>query len=242
LTSPGKAYYTQVSEALDRIDRATRFIQNDDAGRILSIATLPTFAFRWLVPRLAGFEQVHRDIVADLTTANSFQTFNFNAVDVAICYGSGQWSGCESTQVMPEEMGVFCSPSFLRSGTALRVPGDLLFHRLLQHTTRPTAWSSFLGEHGVTSDARFDGPGYEHFFMLLEAAAAGMGLALIPLFLAQDDVARGRLVQPISQTMRTEGSYYLVHVKSAGALRKVKVFKEWLIKQAEQGNAGQRGA
>jgi LysR family glycine cleavage system transcriptional activator len=104
------------------------------------------------------------------------------------------------------------------------------------------AWSSFLGEHGVTSDARFDGPGYEHFFMLLEAGAAGMGLALIPLFLAQDDVARGRLVQPISQTMRTDGSYDLVHVKSAGALRKVRVFKEWLIKQAEQGNAGQRGA
>lgn len=234
LTSSGKAYYTQIGEALDRIDRATRSIQDDDYGRILSIATLPTFAFRWLVPRLAGFEKMHPDIATDLTTANSFQHFNFNSVDVAICYGAGYWRGCESTLLMAEEVGVFCSPTLLRSQAALHEPLDLLLHRRLQHTTRPAAWSTFLGEHGVENDTNSDGPGFEHFFMLLEAAAAGMGLALIPLFLAQDDVSQGRLVQVIPQTMLSPDSYYLVHAKSHGAFRKVKLFRDWLVVQVEE--------
>ncbi|WP_263408343.1 transcriptional regulator GcvA [Terriglobus tenax] len=232
LTTNGKDYYTQVGEALDRIDRATRSIKNDDAGRTLSIATLPTFAFRWLVPRLADFEKKYRGITADLTTANSFHDFNFNAVDVAICYGAGQWPGCVSTFLMAEEIGVFCSPSYLRSRGALQGPRDLLPLRRLQHTTRPAAWNAFLSEHGIKTNVDSDGPGFEHIFMLLEAAAAGMGLALVPRFLAQDDVAQGRLVQAIPQTMLSQDSYYLVHAKSHGAFRKVKLFKEWLAKQA----------
>jgi LysR family glycine cleavage system transcriptional activator len=231
LTSAGQAYFVHVSEALDRIDMATRSAQSQDGGRVLSISAIPTLALRWLVPRLRGFEDANPNILVDVKIADKVD-FGVTRTDVEFRYGSGKWAGGEATLLMHEDVGVFCAPSLLRSGPPLRGPSDLLQNRLIQHTTRPTAWTDYFESQGLQLAATAGTPGFEHFFMVFEAAAAGMGLALLPVFLARDDVEKGRLVQAFPQTTRNRNAYYLVHAKGTGHLLKIRLFKKWAVAQA----------
>ncbi|MBI3900421.1 MAG: transcriptional regulator GcvA [Gammaproteobacteria bacterium] len=234
LTPAGSAYYAQVGEALDRIAAATRALQRAQDGGMLSISVLPTFAMRWLVPRLSSFQQLYPDILVDVTASEHAVNFATESIDVAIRYGLGQWPDTEATRVMHDTVGVFCAPALLQGGTPLRTPADLPKHRLLQHTTRPEAWSEFFAACGLPSPNMRHAPGFEHFFMIIEAAATGMGAAILPLFLAHDELASGRLVQAFAQTHKRKHGYYLVHARAAASVRKIKVFKEWLIAEAKK--------
>jgi LysR family transcriptional regulator, glycine cleavage system transcriptional activator len=233
LTPAGAAYHAQVTDALDRIAAATRSVQRTDRGGMLSISVLPTFALRWLVPRLHSFQQAHPDILVDVTTTERLIDFRTETVDIGIRYGLGKWPHTESTLLMHERIGVFCAPSVIENGKPLREPADLAEHRLLLHTTRPQAWAEYFSAfHLPLADPR-DAPGFEHFFMIIEAASAGMGIALLPLFLAHDEVIAGRLVQPFTHTILRKQAYYIAHAPDVGHSRKVRLFKEWLHAEAE---------
>lgn len=233
LTPAGAAYHPHILEALDRIAVATRSVKRMDGGGVLCISVLPTFAMRWLVPRLAGFQRRHPDILIDITTNERLVNFSAEPIDIGIRYGLGQWTNTEATLFMPEDVAVFCSPALLQCGPPLRSPADLVAHRLLQHTTRAGAWQRYFTTCGLPPPDISQSPGFEHFFMVIEAAAAGMGVALLPLFLAMDEVASGRLVRPFDQTLRNEQAYYIVHAPSAGRMRKIRLVKEWLLAEAQ---------
>lgn len=233
LTSAGAAYHPHICEALDRIGDATRFIKRMDGGGVLSISVLPTFAMRWLVPRLSRFQQRHPDILVDITTHERLVNFSTEPIDIGIRYGLGQWANTEATLLMPEDVAVFCSPALLERGPPLRAPADLVQHRLLQHTTRAGAWQRYFATYGLPPPDISQSPGFEHFFMVMEAAAAGMGVALLPLFLAADELASGRLVQAYDQTLRNEQAYFIAHAPGAGRTRKLRFFKEWLLEEAQ---------
>jgi LysR family glycine cleavage system transcriptional activator len=132
---------------------------------------------------------------------------------------------------MKEEMGVFCAPALPRQAP-LASPADLRSHKLLLHTTRPEAWPDYFGAHGMAPPDTGQSPGFEHFFMIAEAAALGMGVALLPLFLVREEVSAGRLVQPFPQTLRPAKAYYLLHAPGRGRSRKIGLFKDWLIAEA----------
>jgi LysR family glycine cleavage system transcriptional activator len=238
LTPAGAAFHDEVSQALDRIAAATRSVRQS-GGRVLSVSVLPTFALRWLVPRLPSFQSANPDILVDVTTSERLVDFAKEPVDVAVRYGRGGWPGTEATPLMPEHVGVFCAPSVLERGPPLRGAEDLPAHRLLQHTTRPDAWRAYFAAFGLPPPDVTQSPGLEHFFMIIEAAAAGMGVALLPTFLARDDVAAGRLVQPFGQVLRQRNAYFIVHAPGAGAVRRIRRFKDWLL--AEAGTSGDAG-
>ena len=173
LTSVGAAYYPQVVEALDLIAAATRSVRGMNGGNVLSIAVLPTLAMRHLVPSLRGFQQQHPDLLVDLISKDGPIDFTREHVDVAICYGSGRWSGVEATLLLNEVLGVFCSPAFAKHGASLREPADLPQHHLLIHSTRPDAWAEYLAAFDITIREPERAAGFEHFFMVIEAAVAG---------------------------------------------------------------------
>jgi LysR family glycine cleavage system transcriptional activator len=233
LTAAGAAYHAQVAEALGLIAAATRSVRRMDGGGVLSISVLPTFAMRWLVPRLPRFQLQHPDILVDIATHERLVDFSTEPIDFGIRYGLGRWPNTEATLLMPEDVAVFCSPTLLEHGPRLRAPADLVAHRLLQHTTRVSAWQHYFAACALPPPDTGASPGFEHFFMIIEAAAAGMGVALLPLFLAEGEVASGRLVQPYSQTQRNEKAYYVAHEPGAGRIRKVRVAKEWLLAEAQ---------
>ena len=231
LTPAGAVFYSQVADALGRIAVASQSVRRLEHGGVLSISLLPTFALRWLVPRLHRFQQRHPDILVDVSTAEHTVDFNAEPIDLALRYGFGQWPGAETTLFMTEEMGVFCSPALPRL-RHLASPADLRAHRLLLHTTRPESWPEYFAAHGVTPPDSGQSPGFEHFFMIAEAAALGMGVALLPLFLVREELAAGRLVQPFPQTHKPAKAYYLLHAPGRGRSRKIGLFKDWLLEEA----------
>jgi LysR family glycine cleavage system transcriptional activator len=143
LTAAGTAYHPHIQGALDRIAAATRSVRQMDGGGVLSVSVLPTFAMRWLVPRLARFQQRHPDILVDITTNERLVNFSTESVDIGVRYGLGHWPDTEATLFLHEDVGVFCAPTLLQHGPPLRSPADLAAHRLLQHRTRPGAWGHY---------------------------------------------------------------------------------------------------
>lgn len=232
LTTAGAAYYPQIAEALDRIATATGFVRGMNGGNVLSVAALPTFAMRRLVPSLQDFQQRYPDILVDLVAKDGLIDFSTERVDIGICYGS-KWDGVEATLLLREEIGVFCAPSFIKRGALLRSPADLPQHRLLVHSTRPDAWSEYLAEFGVPPMGELlQAAGFEHFFMIIEAAVAGMGLALLPLFLVRDELNSGRLIQPFPHRFCPSKAYYVLNTPEGRSMRKIRVFKSWLLEEA----------
>jgi LysR family glycine cleavage system transcriptional activator len=233
LTATGAAYHRRITAALSEIEAATDVVRPRGPGSRLQINVLPTLALRWLVPGLADFQARHPDVHVEVTAGDGPADFAALGCDMAIRFGMPPFPGLEASLLMAEEVGVVCAPDYLRHASPIADPADLPAQRLLRHTTRPDAWEVFLGSFGVAAPDLSRAQGFEHFFMLGEAAAAGMGIALMPLFLVQEDLASGRLVQPIPQRFRPEGAYYLLHRTGALRERYLQLFKFWLIQRAE---------
>ena len=156
-------------------------------------------------------------------------------IDVAIHFGSETWPGAVCHRLMGEVVVPVAAPSLLAGLSKLARPEDVGRCTLLQHVTRPQAWQEWLRASGVEDlDGRV-GPRFEHFHMVIQAAIAGLGLALLPRFLIQEELASGRLVVAVDRPVTSEYAYYLVHPERKADLRRVVVFRDWLLGQcAEQ--------
>jgi DNA-binding transcriptional LysR family regulator len=203
---------------------------------MLTVALLPTFGSRWLVPRLSDFTARHPDIQLNLVAQVKAFEFAGSDIDVAIHFGSPEWPGAVCHRLMGEVVVPVAAPSLL-AGRSKRIrPKDIRHYTLLQHVTRPQAWQEWLRASGVNNlDGRM-GPRFEQFHMVIQAAIAGLGLALLPRFLIQEELASGRLVVAADHSVKSEHAYYLVHPEHKAGLQRVVVFRDWLLSRcAEQG-------
>ena len=233
LTAAGAAYHREISDALARIATASRSVRGYERAGVLSLSVLPTLAMRWLVPRLQAFQRAHPDIQVDLAAGDGPVDFAADRIDMAIRHGAPPWPGATAARMMTEDVGVVCAPD-LPGARGLAGPADLVGRPLLQHTTRPDGWRRYFEHFGLTAPDLAQVPGFEHLFMLAEAAASGMGMALMPLFLVRTELAAGRLIQPIAEILRPEQAYYILHRPGAERARKVRIFKTWLLRQAAE--------
>ncbi|GGF34506.1 LysR family transcriptional regulator [Aliidongia dinghuensis] len=233
LTPAGAAYHREITEALARIAAATSDARGFERAGVLSLSALPTLAMRWLVPRLPSFQRAHPDIQVDLAAGDGPVDFATDRVDMAIRHGLPPWPAAAAARLMTEEVGVVCAPH-LSGAQDVTGPADLAGRALLQHTTRRDGWRRYFGHFGVPAPDLAQAPAFEHLFMLAEAAASGMGFALMPLFLVRTELAAGRLIQPIAETVRPDTAYYILHRPGADRARKVRLFKTWLLRQAAE--------
>ncbi|HEX7124766.1 MAG TPA: LysR substrate-binding domain-containing protein, partial [Thermodesulfobacteriota bacterium] len=120
----------------------------------------------------------------------------------------------------------------LASGPPLRAPGDLANHVLLHTATRPHAWPDWLAAVGLDGLVPRAELSYGHFFMTLQAAGEGRGIAMVPRVLVAGDLAVGNLVVPIDIPVRSEGGYYLLYRAKHADVPKVRLFREWILAQA----------
>ena len=232
LTPEGAAYLEAVTGALARIAAATRAVRRAGDRGVLSVSVLPTFAMRWLVPRLGRFQAAFPEILVDMTIGDGPVEFETLSADLAIRFGTGPFAGAEARPLMGEEMAVVAAPGLIAALPPIRSVADLPPARLLRHTTRPGAWAHYFAAAGLTPPEPGPAPAFEHFFLLAEAASAGLGIALMPLFLVERELAAGRLVQPLPQTLRSPGHYQLLAPEGAGWPRKARLFADWLAKEA----------
>jgi len=228
LTAAGHDYFVRVAGAMDMLTAASRSIVQDRDG-VLSVDVLPTFALRWLIPRLGSFTALHPEVQVDAIIGDGPVNFAISSADIAVRYGTGPWPGAEASLLMQEEVGVFAAPSLVHAAPPLSTPKDLTTRRLLVLTTRPGAWQEYFAAYGVVPPDPFPTSGLEHFFMIIGAAVAGMGYALLPRFLAREEVEAGKLVQVLPQTFRPQGAYYVLHALGRGEQHKVREFKDWLV-------------
>ena len=232
LTEAGVDYAKSVHDILERAESATlQLMAYGGGGGTLTIALLPTFGSRWLIPRLGDFTTRYPDIQMNLVT--QVRPFNFDGsnTDAAIHFGGSVWPGAVCHRLMGETIVPVAAPSLLKGRSELSSPEEVGRYTLLQHVTRPQAWQEWLCDCGVSNVDGHRGPRFEQFQMVIQAAVAGLGLAVLPLFLIRDELASGHLVVAIDRPVKSEQAYYLVHPESKSDLRRVVVFRSWLLEQ-----------
>jgi LysR family transcriptional regulator, glycine cleavage system transcriptional activator len=235
LTQPGIFYAALVKEALDRIEAGTvELISAREGGGTLSIGMLPTFGTRWLIPRLMSFQEQHPEIVLNLVSNDGPLDFATQRIDVAVRFGHGDWSDAVADPLMAEEITVVCSPALMSGADPLTSLDALRHHRLLQHTTRPEAWEHWFRAVDFRPTDVHWGPRLEHFFMVIQAAIAGLGVALLPRLLIEDEVQNGVLVVPFPKRVAGPGAYYVVTPKAKYELPRIRTFREWIIQEANK--------
>ena len=232
LSEAGLLYAKQVREYLRKMEHDTlSLMAHRGAGGVLELAVIPTFATRWLIPRLADFHARHPAITLDLTTRAEPFMFTETPFDAAIHFGDPVWPGALTEYLFGEEMIPVCSAALLK-GQTLLTPEELLELPLLHQSARPDAWREWFEAAGRANVNAMGGARYELFSMLVEAARAGLGVALVPRFFVLSEIDSGELVVPADYVLHNQRSYYLVYPENKLGSPSLQVFCQWLRDQA----------
>lgn len=230
LTDAGRVYGRSLTAAFDGIVAAGERLHTT-AGRRLTVNALPTFALRWLIPRLPRFVERSPGVELRLVTSDVALERVGDPYDVAIRRGPEAWPGHASRPFLEEQETPACSPTLL-ARQALAEPRDLARHVLLEADTRPGAWDRWLALAGLTDLQTAGRLRFDHFYVALQAALDGLGVALAPLPLIEDDLRGGRLTLPVPQLVVRTRQYHLVIPQRAADDPVVASFAAWLEEEA----------
>ncbi len=231
LTAPARAYAAEIRTALQTITQASLRLQVPSRGGALNLAILPTFGMRWLVPRLGDFTRRHPEVTINLTTRLEPFSFASEPFDAAIFFGNGDWAGTGALRLRSETVLPVCAPSLLPPG-GVTEPADVMRLPLLHIRSRPKAWEEWLAAHSAPPHATA-GTVFDQFSALTEAALHGLGVALLPAYLVEQDLAAGRLVAVYGAPTESAGAYWLVWPETKADDPTLRVFRDWLSVQAE---------
>ncbi|WP_280156103.1 LysR family transcriptional regulator [Piscinibacter sp. XHJ-5] len=232
LTEAGASYSRSVRARLDEVERDTlELMAKGGIGGSIEIAVVPTFATKWLLPRLPSFVQAHPGITVHMTPRTRPFLFDETVFDAALFAGDAGWPGTAATFLMHENLVAVGSPVLLGSRRRLK-PAEIARLPLLQQGTRPYVWRQWFDSLGLAVENDLAGPRLELFSMLTEAAVHGMGAALIPPFLIEDELRSGRLVPLLEHAYRSDRSYYLIYPQAKSDNPALAVWRGWLEEQA----------
>ncbi|WP_448191408.1 LysR family transcriptional regulator [Azospirillum sp. sgz301742] len=226
LTFAGETYAEQVREALRHISTATLSFRANPRGGTLNLAILPTFGTRWLAPRLPAFVADHPGITVNLTTRLAPFDFQFDQLDAAIHFGAPDWTGAELDFLMGEMVVPACSPELLAKHR-FSAPRDLLDAPLLHLVSRPDAWERWFEAMNVPAQG-VRGMLIDQFATAAQAASAGMGVALLPKFLIEAELARGDLMEAFDGPVESAGRYYLAWPSKRESYPPLQAFRGWI--------------
>ncbi|OCX58209.1 LysR family transcriptional regulator [Thioclava sp. SK-1] len=201
-------YQKEIGRALDLIQHASTSVVVNPQGGSLSLAVLPTFATRWLGPRLGRFLQSHPGVALNMSTRIQRVDFSTEPFDAAIYFGTQDWSGLDHLKLFDERVTACASPAFLAQNP-VRQPDDLQGLPLLHLQSRPTVWSDWFHAQGADVP-KGGGMLMDQFSMVIQAAISGLGIALLPDYLAQVEITEGRLAPVLHQGVAVRGAYWLV--------------------------------
>jgi len=235
-TPIGAEYAAALGIAFDQIAAASERVRVDDHNDRLTIATTPSFAAQWLMPRLIRFQNQHPELDVRLSTSNALADFARHDVDVAVRYGMGEWSGLSAELLLRTEHFPVCSPALLNGQFPLKTPSDLR-HQTMLHLM-VDEWTEWLVAAGVGELVGRRGPQYSDAGLLTQAASEGHGVALGQWVLVADDLAAGRLVEPFALRIPSDHAYYVVAPSGSLDRPKVLAFRRWLQDEATRPRIG----
>ncbi|MFD2263196.1 LysR family transcriptional regulator [Lacibacterium aquatile] len=223
----GEYYAREIRDALRKISTASLNLRANPTGGILNLAILPTFGTRWLAPRLPGFLARTPGITINLVTRLSYFDFRAEAIDAAIHFGTPDWPGAEVALLRHEDVIPACSPD-LAARNGYSKPEDLRTAPLLHLTSRPDAWERWFEMSGLPAFT-VQGMLFDQFATAAQAAVAGLGVALLPTFLIQEELQTGKLVRAVDLPMRSSEAYYLVWPHERAAYPPLAAFRDWIL-------------
>ena len=245
LTAGGATYARQITQRLQAMERDTLdAMAHQGEGGSLALAAVPTFATRWLIPRLPDFARQQPDVVVHIETRTRPFLFADAEFDAALYAGTpaqvANWAGTRAVLLLHESVVPVCSPHLLTDhqikGKAV-TPAAIARLPLLQQSTRADAWRQWFDAQRVDAPQARSGPRYELFSMLATAAAHGLGVALMPTMLIEDELARGDLVVACDKPLSGERNYYLVTPEQENDRPLLTVFGAWLKGQAHDADS-----
>ena len=232
LTEAGMLYSRQVATQLDAVERDTLAVMaHQGSGLTIDLAVVPTFATKWLLPRLGGFLAEHAGVQVNFETRTRPFLFDETEFDAAIYFGDAGWPGTQASFLMWEQPLPVCSPRLMGSRQAIE-PGVIAKLPLLQQSTRPYAWRQWFASMGMEVAHDMSGARFELFSMLAEAATQGMGMALIPAMLIEGELASGKLVIACDRGCRGDKAYYLIYPEHKSETVGFQSFRTWLCDEA----------
>jgi len=248
LTDDGKAGLDKMQDGFDHLYEAVNQIKGGQGKQELNIWTSPSFASKWLMPRMHRFREANpaidlrisgsaRLIDSDNTAPSlSAETLKANNIDVAIRFGSGNYPGCEVDRIMEVDAITLCSPALLQNKDAppLKDPKDLIHHTLLHDESpyegRPQ-WKSWFKNAGLESVVCQRNLYFNSVLLALAAAVEGQGVVLTLDKLSQYDIDKGQLVRVFNMPMEVIHGYHIVSLAGAQSDSCVQAFKQWLIEE-----------
>jgi LysR family glycine cleavage system transcriptional activator len=194
---------------------------------------MPSLAATWLVPRLAMFAQRYPDIEIAVETGTRPVDLKREPIDLAIRHGLGKYPGLEAIWLVAPELIVVASPDLLKKRAPLKVPADCTAFPLLHDFNRQD-WPLWFEAHGVAAPNCRKGPAFSDNHLIVRAAVAGQGLALVRDIYAEDDLRAKKLVKPLTVNWPVQFAYYVVATSEALQKPAVLRFRDWLIGEARQ--------
>jgi LysR family transcriptional regulator, glycine cleavage system transcriptional activator len=227
LTPAGRSYVVQVRDVLNRLGSASVAAGANPGGGALNLAILPAFGMHWLAPRLAHFATAHPEVTVNLSTRLAPFDFRTSGFDAAIHFGRKDWPGADHLALMPEEVVAVAAPGMLPKGTDAQTFQTL---PLLHLDTRPRAWARWFAAHDLPppEDA---GMMFDQFSTMAQAAIHGLGVALLPTFVARSHLESGALVSAAPGTGQSIGDYYLVWPADRPMPPSLRSFHGWILTQ-----------
>lgn len=225
LNPAGEEYFEIVQRLLRELSRASLKLKANPTGGSLNLSILPAFGMHWLAPRLKGFAALYPEVTVNLSTRLVPFDFEGENFDAAIHHGRMDWPNVEYLKITDEEVVPVCAPDLIERVPAN--PAELLSYPLLQLETRPTAWEAWFKAHGVKPEG-ISGMLFDQFSTMAQAATHGFGIALLPGYLAELEIQRGRLTVAFGNPVPGPGSYYLVWPTWRSDRPPLLKFRHWL--------------
>jgi LysR family transcriptional regulator, glycine cleavage system transcriptional activator len=232
LTPQGRAFFQIVRNALDLIESGAGQLKHSPDERRLRLKLPPTFAIRWLVPRLVRFHARHPKIDVQITTSHDRADFDREDIDISIYSWPEPPTGANYRRVLDEVLLPVCAPGLPAKGASLRVPEDLAHHVLLCSLNRPRDWPAWLAAAKVDHIDGNRGLKFENAALAYQAAIDELGIMIAQYALVEDDINTGRLMAPFSLRVATGRGYYMAAHPNRVQTARVKAFADWILEEA----------
>ncbi len=233
LTPRGQVYFGTVRAALDQIEYGTRQLLASPDEQLLRIKLPPTFAIRWLVPRLARFHALHPGIDVQITTSHQRADFAHEDVDVSIYGGTTPPRNSDGQLLFSATLLPVCAPGLLERAPPLTEPADLARHVMLCSMNTQDDWPVWLAAAHVTGLDGNSGLKFENAALAYQAAADQLGVMIALSAFVQDDLDSRRLVAPFALRVAAERGYYLAHRPQSPLPQRVSAFVAWIGQEAQ---------
>lgn len=225
-TPTGRQLALRLADLFDRLETAVGDVQAAGRHKRLRVKVIPSFAIRWLLPRLAGFYSRHSDIEIEIASVVRPEELNLENADLVVRHGNGHWPDLSVDLLFADALVPVCHPGMAAS---IREVDDLLDRQLLHSMIRPEGWPLWFDSVGRKQMQSRHNLFLANTALCLQAAVDGLGVAMAQRAYVQEELQSGRLSVALPHEALTDSGYYLLCDPQRVGLPSVRAFREWLL-------------